>query len=543
MTSSPGTPEDVAVVHDRPPSYVRAVWEAVHARARSVQLVQLAGDWAQRPRPVNRRHMVTKVCIFWLRDANWRQLKPLDPESFLDAWGNRCGRLVVVESKRSISDSASMLLVNYDHAQTISSVMIGNGPDNVTVFGHRIDCVRQELSPLLLYDSARGDTVRRLFWPNRVELRGQHLRVTSTAASNTPYASFANPDDQSAIVGVEAEMLEAVARGYGFNFSMVHPASNDGLFGARMPNGSWTGVIGMIVRGEADLAVGDISVTLEREAAVDYTYPFHIEPVSFFMLRPPALPRWLVLVTPFSNTTWLVLLCSLLVGTAVMALLPAMVPGRSPRERLVEASTFVWGAIVEQAVVLEPAGSAARLVVSTWWCFSLTMTICYQTLLTSKLSVPQYPTPIDSLNALALSDLRVKSADKIAVSQYLETFRGTSSVLARIPEKLTFFPVEGRSVAERPDSERYYISRARFYRTGLAWPVRAGACFRPALDRAVLRLLQGGLVELWMRVDVGSTARDRAGARALTMDDLSVAFLALAAGCLLATVCFLLELG
>ena len=571
------TDEDVLLIRDTPQMTYTSLWNTstpgvaepadlwplLSGHTRSVQLVELqdapASAQSADVRTTAERHAAPRVCVFWLGDSTWRHLRSDDPERFVDSWGARCRRLVIVERRREPSTSAVTRLVRYDRAQTISSVMVGEGGmEDVMVMGHRIDCVRQEMQPQVLFDSRlQTRPTGSLYVENRVQLRGQHLRITSTAASDTPYATV-DPADPNRIVGIEAEMLQIISRAFGFRYTLVQPASTDGLFGSRRPDGSWTGVIGMIVDGEADLAVGDISVTLERSSVVDYTYPFHIEPVSFFMLRPPALPRWLVIAAPFDLTTWLLLLAALLAAGGALRLLGA---------RPSCAAAIVWGSLVRQPVPLRPltgSVSAGRLLLAAWLAFCLTLTICcYQTLLTSQLSVPQYPAPVDSLNQLARSPLRVKSAYKIAVSQYLETFRGTESVLARIPEKLSFFPIEGRvrrlqlepetayveelallrqAVAERPDSERYYISRARFYQTGLAWPVRAGACFRPVLDRAVLRLLQSGLVQHWMDEDMHD-ADDGAAARPLTANDLSAAFLALAAGAGLATVSFVLELA
>ena len=568
--------EDVVLVKDAPltPSVVGTVnisevevpepadlWPLLSRHSRSVQLVELQ-DAALPPVPSVRassvRHAAARVCVFWLRDETWSHLDPSDPEVFVDSWGTRCRRLAVVERRRPPHASAVTRLLRYDRAQTISSLMVGaGGPDDVQVLGHTIDCVRQQMEPRVLFDSRLSrQPSGQLYIANRVQLSGRHLRVTTTVASDTPYITV-DPDDPDELVGVEAEMLRAVSAALGFRYTLMQPSSTDGLFGSQRADGSWTGVIGMLVAGEADMAIGDISVTLERSTAVDYAYPFHIEPVSFFMLRPEALPRWLVIAAPFDASTWLLLLLALLATVGALRLLGA--PASC-------ASGAVWAVLMRQTVPLRPrlaSGSAGRLLLAAWMAFCLTLTICYQTLLTSQLSVPQYPAPIDSLPQLARSAYRVQSAHKIAVSQYLETFRGTNSVLARIPEKLSFFPVERRlrqlpiepgtayveelamlrrEVAERPNGERFYISRARFYKTGLAWPVRAGACFRPQLDRAVLRLLQAGLVQHWMHKEVHGLD-GQAAARALTVDDLSAAFLALAAGASLATVTFVLELA
>ncbi|XP_037073929.1 glutamate receptor-like [Pollicipes pollicipes] len=551
--------QDVVVVHSRG-TVPEALWSELNKGARSVETLEAAGsiDGAR-----VRHHSVLKVCIFWLADAEWQLLRPEDPEAFLDKWGSRCGRLVVVETMRQVDESAGVRLVNYDHAQTISVVMFQPDGDHVMVFGFHIDCVRQRMAPTLLYDSRRRRNSDDLHRPNRVVLRGQHLLVTSTALADTHLAYLADPRNQSSIVGVEPTMLAAVAGHYGFSYSMVHPQTTDGLFGVRLDNGSWTGVIGMIVRGEADLAVGDISVTLERSEVVDFTYPFLVEPVSFFMLRPAPLPRWLVIAVPFDSATWLLLLLVLVTALVALPLLPGMLAGRSWRLRLREASAFLWGAMVNQAVSLRPRAAACRLVVVSWWAFCLTMTICYQTLLTSQLSVSLFPPPLDSLTQLALSEHRVLSIQHVAVTEYLESFSGSASVLGRIPPKLSYFPLEEsltelrlepntayleelamlrQAVAARPDRHRYYISRARFFATGLAWPVRRGACFRGALDEAVRRLLQAGLVEFWMRDAGADEATVAVAKKSLRLKDLTGAFLLLVTGIALATACLTLEM-
>jgi hypothetical protein len=47
----------------------------------------------------------------------------------------------------------------------------------------------------------------------------------------------------------------------------------DGFSGAQLKNGSWTGVIGMLVRGEVQVADAPLVTTPKRESAVDFTSP------------------------------------------------------------------------------------------------------------------------------------------------------------------------------------------------------------------------------------------------------------------------------
>ena len=52
------------------------------------------------------------------------------------------------------------------------------------------------------------------------------------------------------------------------NCTMEIRRSRDGLFGARHNNGSWSGIIGEIERGELDFSITDLSVTSERAKVV-----------------------------------------------------------------------------------------------------------------------------------------------------------------------------------------------------------------------------------------------------------------------------------
>ena len=50
--------------------------------------------------------------------------------------------------------------------------------------------------------------------------------------------------------------------------------SVDGSVGAPQQNGSWTGVVGMILRREVQIADIPLVMSPERESIVDFTFPF-----------------------------------------------------------------------------------------------------------------------------------------------------------------------------------------------------------------------------------------------------------------------------
>ena len=60
--------------------------------------------------------------------------------------------------------------------------------------------------------------------------------------------------------------------------------SVDGTSGALRRDGSWTGVLGMMLRGEVQVADIPLVATPERESVVDFTFPLaDIRYMSLFM--------------------------------------------------------------------------------------------------------------------------------------------------------------------------------------------------------------------------------------------------------------------
>lgn len=56
------------------------------------------------------------------------------------------------------------------------------------------------------------------------------------------------------------------------NRTEVHP-SQDGSVGASSKNGTWTGVIRMLVDHVVDVAVADVTMTPQRVMVVDFSVP------------------------------------------------------------------------------------------------------------------------------------------------------------------------------------------------------------------------------------------------------------------------------
>jgi ABC-type amino acid transport substrate-binding protein len=58
------------------------------------------------------------------------------------------------------------------------------------------------------------------------------------------------------------------------NFSYEISVVKNGRFGSMDSNGEWNGIMGEIIRHEADLAIAPLTITLKREKYVDFSVSF-----------------------------------------------------------------------------------------------------------------------------------------------------------------------------------------------------------------------------------------------------------------------------
>jgi len=77
-------------------------------------------------------------------------------------------------------------------------------------------------------------------------------------------------------------------------------------------NGNWNGIIGEIVRREADVAVASLTITLVRKRAVEFSMPFMNLGISIMVYKPSQpKPSLFSFMEPLSYYIWL---CILLVN-------------------------------------------------------------------------------------------------------------------------------------------------------------------------------------------------------------------------------------
>ena len=115
---------------------------------------------------------------------------------------------------------------------------------------------------------------------NPLERRGNLGGIALTnAALEWPRLYIATVNDRGTITGGSGYFPDVVsALKTRLNFSVRFASPEDGNWGTLDANGSWNGLVAMLVDGEADMVACGLSVSLARQRAIDFTLPVTNEP-------------------------------------------------------------------------------------------------------------------------------------------------------------------------------------------------------------------------------------------------------------------------
>jgi glutamate receptor ionotropic, NMDA 2B len=105
--------------------------------------------------------------------------------------------------------------------------------------------------------------------------------------------------------GIDIYLLQSLGNYFNFTWKLVHCGEKWG----KLINGTWNGLIGKVVNGSADIALGELSATAEREKVVDFTMPYIHDEITFCMLSSKHRdPVKNVLINSFSYQIWILII-------------------------------------------------------------------------------------------------------------------------------------------------------------------------------------------------------------------------------------------
>ncbi|KAM8710464.1 hypothetical protein ACLKA7_017133 [Drosophila subpalustris] len=225
----------------------------------------------------------------------------------------------------------------------------------------------------------------------------------------------------------------------------------DGSYGSenQFAPGGWDGMVGELVRKEADIAIAAMTITAERERVIDFTKPFMSLGISIMIKKPvKQTPGVFSFLNPLSQEIWISVILSYVGVSLVLYFVtrfpphewrivrratndattttttqqqpPGIIGGSEPQEQhpqqqqqqystvpvndfsLLNSFWYSLAAFMQQGCDLTPPSISGRIAAAVWWFFTIILISSYTANLAAFLTVERMVAPIKSPEDLAM---------------------------------------------------------------------------------------------------------------------------------------------
>ncbi|CAN7976304.1 unnamed protein product, partial [Ixodes persulcatus] len=191
------------------------------------------------------------------------------------------------------------------------------------------------------------------------------------------------------------------------SYSIAFPT--DSFWGLRKPDGNWTGVIGMLQRDEADLALSVINPTSEKKdvaVATETIVPIELVIMAGRLSRHQSNIFGLIQIFPWQ--VWTCFVCGMILSAITWALSDIVHSWKQPGHYLSCLSTFfehLWTFIENTCIEASPSTpkrDSARIVVASFWLVVIILTTAFAGQMKAMMMVKNEADRIDSIRDLSL---------------------------------------------------------------------------------------------------------------------------------------------
>ncbi|KAI9559846.1 hypothetical protein GHT06_013853 [Daphnia sinensis] len=406
-----------------------------------------------------------------------------------------------------------------------------------------------------------------------LNLSGRHLMIGTLV-----YPPSIIIDTARGIQGIEPSIIETLAHNLKFTYEFIQTSPNEmwgEIFGTA-DNRTFTGLLGMLVRKEVDIAAGELYISSLRLPYVDYTDIYNFGYESFLVPAPRPYGKWTALFYSFTWPTWLATIVSAFVVIVMLrfaAACSARYSGTTSNDVFADfqyCCLYVIGNLSNVQVQPQNITSGSNRTFLIGWLFAtLILSTGYRSGLISYMTFPFTPPAIDTLQQLVDSPLQ-----KVAFGGFFKSIlmNSTNELEKEIGEQLIphynltgmFLSLETGSSAIESSLNNLLYMAATMYPTTSAGPrvhlikenlVPAWVAFglqknsqlKPYFDKEIQRLIESGLVEhhrttFAKKLDKWNPkkANDRIS---FSLDSLQGAFYLLGVGIVASIVVFIVEIG
>lgn len=366
-------------------------------------------------------------------------------------------------------------------------------------------------------------------------IKGRHLKIAAIDQPPTVIVKSVSKNNLSnssslpivQLTGIEPAIVENLAEKLGFTYEYIL-ASPKELWGevVQREGGDLyaTGMVGLLMRKEADVAIGNFYVSIRRTPYITYSTVHKIVQESFLIPAPKPYPKWMAPLLPFDLTIWIAISsASISIIIALRSFTVRWMSAFSSRidkhfSELSFCALYIVGHF--SSIQMEPQNirlTASRVCLFWWLAGVVVLSTLYRSLLTSYISFPISPPPIQSVRQLLDSPLKMalrsnftptllkSSTDPLyqRLGQQLVVETNATKFFALMDTGLwalesdvdhllyhavTLFPVSGSQ------GPRVHLMKQTMLPNAVALGFQKNSPLKPYFDKQIMLLVEAGLV-------------------------------------------------
>ncbi|XP_066966026.1 probable glutamate receptor [Macrobrachium rosenbergii] len=390
-------------------------------------------------------------------------------------------------------------------------------------------CNNGQPETLLLLSWELGSELPEMTMSNHDEdFQGHHMRVISFPIE--PFSSYVQSKNGPGGVvklldSFDKRLLEAMSSGMNFTYNVRSP--KDMQTGYQLQNGSWTGVVGVLQKNEADFTTL-IGTTSERTTVMDLTTTAYLDHMIITSLKPQLLPQYLVFFRPFTVDIWILLLFTVTIWASTLWFLEKVRSSFCGQKgnAFSEDLFYGWEIMLGNPTSGQSANSTRQMLVGWWLVVCFLMSTSFKSSLVAHLTVQGKTREINNCRDLVnqvnwawgidenyLFGLLVVTLkhnvdpnvryvfehhEKITTEDGLKkVLRGQYSFLSAKERVLEIIGSKYRNIYGQTP---FYLGKEQYKASNVVgWGFRKGAPFKERLSKAITHLWESGISDRWLK--------------------------------------------
>nr|WVD93712.1 ionotropic receptor 75g [Graphosoma rubrolineatum] len=193
-----------------------------------------------------------------------------------------------------------------------------------------------------------------------------------------------------------------------YNFTYNYILTN--AWGDPQPDGSWTGMVGQVARGEAEFGLAPAKYVVKRFDVIDFINSMHIVKCCFTFLQPKLFGSVKALVLPLDEIVWVCLAVLGILSVIVFRILAKYDNTGLSNDSWGGSALLVVGAITQQGIPDNTEKVSTRIVYIFLLIVSFFIAVYYNTAILNGLLLPA-PNAIQDIEQLLKSDIKLGMLD------------------------------------------------------------------------------------------------------------------------------------